>query len=131
MGVSLFLASVSGYYVREFQSSVGKSGIVGTKREVYIKLSCPLPTLREIPTMIRVDNLFRGWFDWTNLNEHRIRMIIESIQSLPKDQLFGVGFDSFGNIESREINDILCEKAKKVLSNHDYPLYSRKKKLHH
>ena len=128
MSGSLFLASVSGHYVKEFQTFVGRGGIVGLKREVYIKLSRPSAALREISTMIRVDNFFRGWFGWKTLNEHRIRMIIESIQNLPKDQLFGVGFNELGSLESDETKDALLKSAKSVLKNHDYPLCQQPKR---
>lgn len=117
----LFFACVSGHYIKEYQKFVGRGGAIGLKREVYAKLSRPSADLREITTMIRVDNFFRGWFDWTNLNEHRIRMIIESIEAIPKRQLIGVGFDRDGNVKSKELEDALLIEARKVLKNHDYP----------
>lgn len=127
MNEILFMASVSGHYVKEFQTFVGRGGIIGLKREIYIKLSKALSSNQEASTMIRVDDLFRGWFNWTALNEHRIRMIIESIHAISKDRFFVVGSNSL----PKDLKDVLFESAKKVLKNHDYPLDSPKKKPTH
>lgn len=127
MSGSLFLASVSGHYVKEFETFISRGGIVGLKREVYIKLSRPSAALREISTMIRVDNFFRGWFGWKALNEHRIRMIIEAIGSMPKEKLFGVELNELGILESEEVKDALLKSAKVVLKNHDYPIRQQPK----
>lgn len=114
----LFLANVSGYFVKEEAKYVGDSGIQGVKREVYAKLFRSPANLEETFTSIRVDNLFRGWFNWKLLNAERIQMIIESIQFVSRDLLFGITLDFYGNAKSKEFEEALLKQATMVVINH-------------